>query len=149
MQRRWYRKCIRAARMTNGFCSLFATTASSVWNPPWFSYFSFYHVGWCSCHSASCRSASWSCTTHSWTRPVASPTHSKGRAEAAAERIDQRDSQGGRCHSNSHSCVRHEPWACQGWCMSTNVGHVTACAPVNIFLARFAADLVSWKKPKA
>ena len=28
-------------------------------------------------------------------------------------------------------------------CMSTNVGHVTACAPVNIFLARFAADLVS------
>lgn len=30
-----------------------------------------------------------------------------------------------------------------GGCMSTNVGHVTACAPVNIFLARFAADLVS------
>jgi len=28
-------------------------------------------------------------------------------------------------------------------CMSTNVGHVTACAPVNIFPARFAADLVS------
>ena len=53
MQRRWYRKCIRAAGMTNGFCSLFATTASSVWNPPWFSYFSFYHVGWCSCHCAS------------------------------------------------------------------------------------------------
>ena len=40
-------------------------------------------------------------------------TRSKGRAEAAAERIDQRDSQGGRCHSNSHSCGRDEPWACQ------------------------------------
>ena len=113
MQRRWSRKCITAAGMTNGFCSLFATTTASVWNPQWFSYFSFYHVGWCSCRCASCCSAGWSCTTHSWTRPDASLTRSKGRAEAAAERIDQRDSQGGRCHSNSHSCGRDEPWACQ------------------------------------